>query len=134
MEYYQMRKSTQVLMSLILLLSLRVVFAGPESDDPARPALGKTGQIFTLKFVQASKRLTVSFVDKPMVTAGPDRIIVVGRQSPKEGEAKSLKISSHENVFEILDTIDPNSPVEIEVRDRSSNKSEKFKFEMPDKP
>ncbi|MGZ3722777.1 MAG: hypothetical protein ACXVA9_07610, partial [Bdellovibrionales bacterium] len=68
-----------------------IAMAGPESDDPARPTLGKTGQIFTLKFWPGSKRITVGFAGKE-APLGKSRVTIIARHFPIAGEAKDLKV------------------------------------------
>ena len=122
------------LLSIALIFGLSRATAGPETDDPARPTLGKTGQIFTLQFVPKAKRLTVRFVDQPLVSVGPARVVVRGRLFPAEGQAQELNVHPLGDSFEILDRIDPNSALEFEVRDLRSNQTEKLKLEQKTKP
>ena len=126
--------------ALVVVLALAFVpqtyaYAGLETDDPARPTFGQTGELFTLKFSPADQRLIVSFVDQPVVSVGPARVEVRGRVfSSNNKQNKALVISPQDDSFKILDTIDPNSRLEIEVHDLINHKKETFKLEQKAKP
>jgi hypothetical protein len=111
-----------------------LVNAGPPFDDPARPTLGQTGQLFVIKFEPGSKRFSVALAGEPVAIIGPNRIIVRGRQVPANGQPKSLDIEPANGFFQILDSVDPHSSIEIEIKDRSNQKSETFKVEMKKRP
>jgi hypothetical protein len=127
------RSKYLVVIALILFSSLALADIG--SDDPSRPILGQTGQIFTLNFTPAGNLLTVGIVGDTVATAGPERVILLGRQYPNgNDQPKDLTIHPVNNTFEILDTIDPNSSIEIEILDRLNNRKEIFNIEQKGRP
>src|SRR5438045_3154446 len=113
---------------LVILISLAHVHAQTFEDDPSRPVLGKTGQIFALKFIPGSKRLEIALVGSPTVTLDPDRLTVLGKVYPTKGQPKTLAVRAADHHFEILDNIDNSSAVEFEVKDRLTKKTETLKL------
>ena len=118
----------------ILLFQIAVSNAQKISGDPARPVLGKTGEVFALKITPQSRRLDITLAGTPAVTLDPERLTVFGRVYPAKGEAKKLRIEARGGHFEILDKIDPKSTIEIDVRDTTSNKSETLRFKQNPRP
>lgn len=110
------------------------LFAGLETDDPARSTLGISGQMFTITFDPKAKRLTVSLVGEPVVSLAPNRFVIRARQFPLEGQPRSLDIEPSYGFFQILDAIEPGAPIEIEVKDQLNQNSEKFKLELMVRP
>jgi len=114
-----------------LLFSLQAQEIG---DDPARPSLGKSGQVFTLKLTPQSKRLEVSFTDKPFVTLEPDRLVVFGRVFPAKGKPKSLSIRAVGQNLELSEAIDPDATMEFEIKDKVTKKTETIRVKQETKP
>ncbi len=105
-----------------------------ETDDPARPVLGKTGQVFTLTFTPQNRRLEVALVGKPAVTLDPQQLTVLGKVYPSKGAPTTLRIQAASDHFEVLDRIDPSSSVEFEVKDQVTKKSETLRLKQNSKP
>lgn len=118
----------------ILLFQIAALNAQEISDDPARPSLGKTGEVFSLKITPQSRRLDIAFAGTPAVTLDPERLTVLGRVYPAEGQSKQLRIEARSGYFEILDKIDAKSTIEIEVKDSATNKSETLRLKQHSRP
>jgi hypothetical protein len=85
---------------LIALFCFASVHAQQISEDPARPLIGKQGQIFAVKLDPKARSLQVTFVDKPLAVLEPGRVAVTaivfgGQEGPravrveeKEGELR----------------------------------------------
>lgn len=113
-----------MLISIIFLVVQSA--SAQETDDPARPSLGKTGQLFTIKLTPKSKRLDIKLAGHEAASLDPGRLVVFGR-IVGDGETRVLRIEPAGGHFRILDEIEPGSQIEIEVKDRSTNKSEKLR-------
>ena len=119
---------------LILCCTSWLVLNAQETDDPARPVLGKTGQVFSVKLTPQNRRLEVALAGKPAVTLDPQRLTVFGKVYPSKGEPTALRIQAAADHFEVLDKIDPSSSVELEVKDRVTKKSETLRLKQNSKP
>jgi hypothetical protein len=122
--------------TLVVILSfyLTSIHAQDMSDDPARPVLGKSGQVFTLKITPQSRRLDIALAGKPAVALDPKSLTVFGKVYPIKGEAQNLRIESRAGHFEILDQVDPESTIEIEVKDKTTNKTETLRLKQHSRP
>jgi hypothetical protein len=109
-------------------------YAQTLTDDPARPVLGKTGEIFTLKLTPYSRRLEITLVGTPAVTLDPERLTVFGRVVSNDGPPKTLRIQAAGGHFEILDKIEPNSSLEFDIKDKTSKKSETLRVKQTSRP
>ena len=123
-----------ILLSLLALAFVGSASADPNSDDPARPTFGRTGQLFALKFVPGTKRITISFAATPLVALGPAQVTVIARQYPISGKPQDLNIHALDDGFHISDELDPKAPLEIEVHNRGNQKSETFKVVPTERP
>lgn len=126
-------------MKSILILFLMTFslspWADPSTDDPARPSLDKTGQLFVLKLTPKQRRLEVRLAGTPAAQLDPGRLEVFGRVFIKgDSSPTDLKIEAARDHFRIPDGIPPNSEVEIQVKDKTTNKSETLRLEQKAKP
>lgn len=105
------------------------------SDDPARPSLGKTGQIFTLKLIPGQKRLEVRLAGTPAAQLDPGRLEIFGRViKTGGGEPIRLKLQAAKDHFEIAEPIAPDADVEFQIKDKKTKKSETLRLEQKTKP
>lgn len=131
-----LQSATSVFLPLALILVLGMALnpslaraMSPTEEDSTRPSIGRSGELFTIQFAPASRSVTVGLAGKPAMTLDSSRVTIFGRVIPLKGETKQLKIVPVESHFEIVDEIQPNDPIEIEIKDKKSKKSEKFKIE-----
>lgn len=116
--------------ALVLQITASIANAmSPTEDDATRPSIGRAGELFTIQFTPGSKSITVGLAGKPAMTLDSSRVTIFGKVYPLKGQAKQLKIVPVESHFEIVDELQPNEPVEFEVKDTKSKKTEKFKIE-----
>jgi hypothetical protein len=122
--------------SLILVLSFQAVVLNAQavSDDPARPVLGKTGEVFSLKITPGSRRLDITLAGTPAATLDPEKLSVFGKIYPLKGESKTLRIEARNGYFEILDKIEDKATIEIEVKDKSTSKTETLRLRQHARP
>jgi hypothetical protein len=116
-------------MKLMILFVMAIVghlsFA-QETDDPSRPTMGSTGQLFTITITPKSRKLEISLAGKSAASLDPEKLIVLGKVFPVKGEPKALRIQTSEGHFELMDPIAPDSSLEFDVTDKASKKSEKL--------
>lgn len=123
-----------VLVLLLMTFSFSP-WADESTDDPARPTLGKTGQLFVLKLTPKQRRLEVRLAGTPAAQLDPGRLEVFGRVFTKGGSGPTdLKIEAARDHFKVPDNIPPNAEVEIQVKDKTTNKSETLRLEQKTKP
>lgn len=114
----------------LLSMSLsRALAMSPTEDDATRPSIGRAGELFTIQFTPANRSLSVGLAGKPAMTLDSSKVTIFGRVVPLKGESKQLKIVPVESHFEIVDELQPNEPIEFEIKDKKSKKTEKFKIE-----
>lgn len=119
---------------LVAAFVLSQVFAQTQPDDPARPVLGKTGQIFVLKLIPGASRLEVSLAGTPAAKIEPGRLEVFGQVVKTGGAPKKLEILPAADHFQVKGAITPDEQIEIRVKDKQTKKSETLKLEQMPKP
>lgn len=119
---------------LILFLLSTIVSAQDISDDPARPIIGKSGQIFTIKFTPRAKLMQVSLVERPLVSIDPNQLIVVGKVYPTNGKSKTLRLKMAGQNLEILDPVDDTSTLEFQVEEKMTKRKETIIVKPAGKP
>lgn len=117
-----------------LFASLVLSSAHAQKEDVSHkgPQLNE-GQMFVVKFTPASKTVEVRLAGAPSAILGPDRIEVFGREI-RSGKTQTLTVKPVGQAFEIVEKLDSQTPVEIDIRDKSNQKKETFKFELNKKP
>ncbi len=100
------------------------LFAQSVSDDPARPVLGKTGQIFTLKFIPKSSRLEVALAGKEAARIEPGRLEILGKVIRQGSEPVQLDIQPAKDHYLVKGEVAPDSQIEIQVKDKKTKKTE----------
>jgi hypothetical protein len=100
------------------------LFAQPVSDDPARPVLGKTGQIFVLKFIPKASRLEVALAGKEAASVEPGRLEVFGKVLRQGKEPLQLEIQPAKDHYQVKGDVAPDAQIEIQVKDKKTKKSE----------
>jgi hypothetical protein len=100
-----------------------------EEQLMARPTLWQAGQLFTVGLSPEGRSLDVKIAGNEALVLGPDRVEVSGRIVPQSGEPRDLGIEWREGRYEISEPVPGDAPLEVEVRDRSTAKSEAFRFE-----
>src|SRR5690606_4412102 len=90
---------------IVMSMFAQVGFAQTEDLNVRDPRL-QEGKMFTVKLSPASKQLVVSFVGKPQVELGPDRVMVFGRERLAGGQYRKLKIRPTGSQFQIMDSVD----------------------------
>jgi hypothetical protein len=112
-----------------LLAAVSAVAMSPDVDDSIQPTIGRAGELFTIQFTPASRKLTVGLAGKPALTIDSRKVSLLGRVVSDKGEAKSLTIVPVESHFEITDEVPEATPLEFEIKDTKTKKSEKFRLE-----
>lgn len=112
-------------MKTILLLSFLVnVHAQQIAEDPARPVIGKEGQVFSIRFTPGQRLLEVRFVDTPLAKIEPGRLTVTA--TIKNFKMTESNISAEEKGGEIRmpAPLSTEKTYEFHIRDKVSKKSE----------
>ncbi len=114
----------------LLLTSVSSKAMSPVEDDSTRPTIGRAGELFTIQFTPGSRKLTVGLAGKPALTVDSRKVTIFGRVLATKGETKSLTIVPVESHFEITGEMPEATPLEFEVKDTKTKKSEKFRLEF----
>jgi hypothetical protein len=125
------------LIAVLFLFWARMV-PGQTSEDEnrmmSRPLLTQNGQLFAIQFSPKARRFDVLTAGYPALSLDPSRVKIFGRVFPAVGEPRDLRIVWLDGHFKIADPIDNSRPVEIEVTDAKSLKTETFRFSKSTPP
>lgn len=100
-----------------------------EASLMSRPFLTQNGQLFVIQFTPKSRRVDVLAAGKSIATLDPSSVRVFGRVYPRGGNPRDLSITWSSGFFKISDPIEDSTPIELEVSDRATSKSETFRFD-----
>lgn len=115
----------------VAFLFLHSAAADPEQDARlmSRPLLTQNGQLFVIQFTPKARRVDVLTAGKSVATLDPSSIKIFGRVYPIDGSPRDLKIEWKSGHFQIAEPIEANVPIELEVSDKATAKSETFRFD-----
>lgn len=127
---------THLVTSLFVSLVVSAPSLAQVTEDPARPFIGRSGEVFAIRFTPKSRSLEVSLVGKPTAKIDPSKITVLGRVLSQKGEPRNLAITKENSHFTIKEDQGTQESgdgkaeiLEIEVKDNKTKKSEKFQIE-----
>ena len=111
--------------------SPRVAHADPEQDAilMGRPLLRQNGKLFVIQFAPKARRVDILTAGKSVATLDPSSVKIFGRVFPIGGSPHDLKMTWSEGHFNISEPIDASVPVEFEVSDKVTAKTETFRFD-----
>lgn len=116
-------------MTMILLTGMS--FAQKEDLNARDPRLNE-GQLFTIRFTPAAKKISVGLAGSTQAEMSPGKVILMGREVTHSGKERQLSIKPSGDQFEIAEPLTSGQKLEIEVRDRKDqSKKEVFKLDVP---
>ena len=100
-----------------------------EAREMSRPLLTQNGKLFVLRLSPQSRRLDILTAGKTALVLDPSAITVFGKVFPVSGEPREFKVGWLSGHFQISEPIDASAPIELEVSDSVSSKTETFRFD-----
>ncbi|MGE4130758.1 MAG: hypothetical protein AB7F86_03925 [Bdellovibrionales bacterium] len=115
----------------LIALAACTTLAQTAPEDPARPTLGQTGKIFTVKYTPGARKIEIGLVGKPAVVMDPNKITVMGRVFSSNSKSTDLKVKPAGGHWEILNPIEESDTLELKVEDKTNKKTETLKIAPP---
>ena len=128
-------------LALFLILSSFAQAQNPAPPDVIDPSPGKarvqqlrqTGSLFSIN-VEPKRPVEIQIVGNEVATFDLSSLkLTVFKVSPKGGK-EVLHLSQQGNRFVIQEPLDNKTPVHLEVKAKTSKKTETFKFKVPPPP